>query len=148
VVVWRDQGREIISGDEDGYVTFWYSKEGNSLYVMKAHTAAITQMRWNEETQQLITCSKDKSVKIWQIPPRWVDESLKRKTTQDEEQEVVPKTDYRTGIEESIWNRFPESPNKQEEEVKREEPKIKATEPVIQEAADESDDEDLMGWAK
>ena len=50
VVVWRDQGREIISGDEDGFVTFWYSKEGNALYVLKAHSAAITQMRWNEES--------------------------------------------------------------------------------------------------
>ena len=50
MVVWRDQGREIISGDEQGCVTFWYSKEGNPLYVLKAHSSAITQMRWNEDT--------------------------------------------------------------------------------------------------
>jgi len=49
VVLWRDNGREIISGDQDGCVTFWYSKEGNPLYVLKAHSDAITQMRWNEE---------------------------------------------------------------------------------------------------
>jgi hypothetical protein len=42
IVLWRDQGREMISGDEDGYVTFWYSKEGNALYVLKAHSAPIT----------------------------------------------------------------------------------------------------------
>jgi hypothetical protein len=42
VVLWRDQGREIISGDEDGFVTFWYSKEGTALYVFRAHTGAIT----------------------------------------------------------------------------------------------------------
>jgi WD40 repeat protein len=68
IVIWRDQGREIISGDEDGCVTFWYSKEGAPLYVLKAHQGPITQMRWNEDTQQLITCSKDKSIKIWQLP--------------------------------------------------------------------------------
>jgi len=28
IVLWRDHGREIISGDEDGYVTFWNSKDG------------------------------------------------------------------------------------------------------------------------
>ena len=75
IVIWRDHGREIISGDEDGLVTFWYSKDGSPLYVIKAHTAAITQMRWNEDTQQLITCSKDKTVKIWELPDAWVDES-------------------------------------------------------------------------
>ena len=42
VVLWRDLGREIICGDEDGCVTFWYSKEGNPLYVLKAHSMAIT----------------------------------------------------------------------------------------------------------
>lgn len=42
IVLWRDQGREIISGDEDGCVTFWYSKDGTPLYCLKAHTAAIT----------------------------------------------------------------------------------------------------------
>ena len=120
VVVWRDQGREIISGDEDGFVTFWYSKEGNALYVLKAHTAAITQMRWNEDLQQLITCSKDKTVKLWQIPPRWIDESLKRKAQDEDEQEIVPKTDYRTGIEGSIWKH--NLPDEEEEKVE-EQPK-------------------------
>jgi WD40 repeat protein len=65
IVIWRDYGREIISGDEDGIVTFWYSKDGTPLYALKAHSGAITQMRWNEDTQQLITCSKDKNVKVW-----------------------------------------------------------------------------------
>jgi|DEB0MinimDraft_12_1074336.scaffolds.fasta_scaffold47444_1 hypothetical protein len=42
VVLWRDHGREIISGDEDGYVTFWLAKEGTPLYVIHAHTGPIT----------------------------------------------------------------------------------------------------------
>ena len=49
LVIWRDKGREIISGDEDGCVTFWYSKDGTALHVLKAHQGAITQMRWNED---------------------------------------------------------------------------------------------------
>lgn len=76
-MVWRDHGKEIISGDEDGLVTFWYSKEGNPLYVLKAHTQPITQMRLNEESQQLITSSKDKTIKVWQLPLRWIDEQIK-----------------------------------------------------------------------
>ena len=26
VILWRDNGREIISGDQEGFVTFWYVK--------------------------------------------------------------------------------------------------------------------------
>lgn len=51
IVLWRDHGREIISGDEDGCVTFWLSKDGTPLHVIKAHDGAITQMRWNEDSQ-------------------------------------------------------------------------------------------------
>lgn len=69
VVLWRDHGREIISGDEEGCVTFFYSKEGSPINVFKAHESAITQMRWNEDSQMLITCSKDKTIKMWLIPP-------------------------------------------------------------------------------
>lgn len=74
VILWKDKGREIISGDEEGYVTFWNSKDGQPLYVMKAHQGPITQMRWNEDEQQLITGSKDKTIKLWQIPNEWVSE--------------------------------------------------------------------------
>lgn len=50
IVLWRDHGREIITGDEDGIVTFWLSKEGTPLYVIDAHSGPITQMRFNEDT--------------------------------------------------------------------------------------------------
>jgi hypothetical protein len=42
IVLWRDHGREIIAGDEDGCVTFWLSKEGTPLSILNAHTAPIT----------------------------------------------------------------------------------------------------------
>ena len=50
-MLWRDHGREIISGDEDGYVTFWNSKDGQPLSVITAHSGPITQMRFDEEKQ-------------------------------------------------------------------------------------------------
>lgn len=71
------------------------------MYVLKAHTGAITQMRWNEDLQMLITCSKDKTIKIWQLPSQWIDESGFKAEKIEE-----PKRDYRTGCEgESIWNK-------------------------------------------
>jgi hypothetical protein len=27
VILWRDLGRQIISGDEEGFITFWHAKD-------------------------------------------------------------------------------------------------------------------------
>ena len=107
-MLWRDHGREIISGDEEGTVTFWYSKEGNPLYVMKAHQGPITQMRWNEELQQLITCGKDKTVKVWQLPDRWIDESASSNTPYHQ-------PEFSHGIEDSAWAKTKNLTGKEEE---------------------------------
>ena len=42
--------------------------------MIKAHVGPVTQMRWNEEFQQLITGGKDKILKVWQLPDRWINE--------------------------------------------------------------------------
>jgi WD40 repeat protein len=31
-------------------------------------------MEWHEDSQLLMTCSKDKSIKLWKFPDIWVDE--------------------------------------------------------------------------
>jgi hypothetical protein len=32
-------------------------------------------MEWIESKQLLVTCSKDKSIKVWKFPAVWIDES-------------------------------------------------------------------------
>lgn len=53
-------------------------------------------MMWLEDKQQLISCSKDKTIKVWQLPQVWYDEErikaklkeeeLKTKEAEEEEQ--------------------------------------------------------------
>lgn len=72
---WRQEPRrEILSGHADGLITVWDFKQQKPIYVLQAHTSAITAMEWHEDKQILITCAKDKQIKIWQFPPIWVDE--------------------------------------------------------------------------
>jgi len=62
----------------------------------------------------LITCGKDKEIKVWQLPQRWVDEKIKRMPQEsttalpsDEDYENFTKSgyiqDFKTGIDENIW---------------------------------------------
>jgi hypothetical protein len=45
-------------------------------------------MSWNETTQQLSSCSKDKSIKVWQLPQVWRDEKEVIKLVQQENDEL------------------------------------------------------------
>jgi len=78
-LIWREKTREIISGNQNGKVTVWSVKSAEPIYVLEAHSEPITKMEWIEEKQILITCSKDKSVKIWQFPLIWVNEEIDSK---------------------------------------------------------------------
>lgn len=55
-------------------ITVWSAKEGAPLYVLQAHGGPITQMTFSEEKQQIISCGKDKRIKVWQLPKKWMDE--------------------------------------------------------------------------
>lgn len=50
LVAWREKPRrEILTGDQNGIVTVWDLKEQEPVYVLQAHTDAITQMQWHED---------------------------------------------------------------------------------------------------
>lgn len=73
---WREKPRrELIAGHADGIVTIWDFKQQKPIFVLQAHTSAITKMEWHEDKQALLTCAKDKCFKIWQFPNVWVDEN-------------------------------------------------------------------------
>ena len=55
-------------------MTIWDFKQHKPVFVLQAHTSAITKMEWHEDKQALITCAKDKCLKIWSFPSVWVDE--------------------------------------------------------------------------
>lgn len=84
-MVWRDRNKEIITANQNGMVTVWSAKDGTPTFVLQAHSSPITQLKWNEETQQLITCSKDKSIKFWQLPKVWRDEEEVIKLVKEEQ---------------------------------------------------------------
>lgn len=72
---WREKPRrELIAGHADGIVTVWDFKQQKPIFVLQAHTDAITKMEWHEDKQVLMTCAKDKCFKIWNFPNLWVDE--------------------------------------------------------------------------
>jgi WD40 repeat protein len=44
--------------------------------VLDAHTEAITKFQWFENSRYLFTSSKDKYIRVWEIPKTWIREDI------------------------------------------------------------------------
>ena len=62
VVIWSEAQGEIFSGNQNGKITVFNPKRGESIAVIDAHSGPITQMRWFEKSRYLFTASKDKTL--------------------------------------------------------------------------------------
>ena len=77
IAVFDGNNSEIITGDEDGRITIWSLKSGESIFVWVAHPkSAITQMVYQEDERLLWSGAKDRSIKIWKLPEKWVSEEI------------------------------------------------------------------------
>lgn len=93
---------ELIIGDDKGRISFWDIKEQKPIHCFNAHTASVTKMIFNEEKQQLITSSIDKTVKIWNIPLQWNEFTFSNK----KEEEVTEENGSDSDDDLSNWEKM------------------------------------------
>ena len=70
------KNNELITGDEEGRIVIWSLKNGKPIYLWEAHKGAITQMRFEEEKNILWTGGKDKTIRVWKLPEKWVTDEV------------------------------------------------------------------------
>ena len=79
IIRYISRTNEVITGDEEGRVTIWSLKDGQSIYAWLAHPkSAITQMYYQEEKRLLWTGGKDKAIRIWELPEKWVNDEIEK----------------------------------------------------------------------
>lgn len=73
VCTYHPGNHELITGDEEGRVTIWGLKTGKPIYMWGAHPgSAITQIWYEKEFNILWTGGKDKHIRMWKLPDKWV----------------------------------------------------------------------------
>ncbi|CAD8180472.1 unnamed protein product [Paramecium pentaurelia] len=85
-ISWSSKRGEIYVGNVDGTVTIWDARNSNQLFVLKAHDSDITKLQWLDSEKTLVTASKDKRIKVWQLPQFWRDPKIMEKENQIENQ--------------------------------------------------------------
>lgn len=59
------QSNNIISGGKDGYLRVWNIDTGEKIKAIPAHNYAIYAIDFIENGKYFVTCSRDKSIKLW-----------------------------------------------------------------------------------
>jgi len=89
-VAWSTSRAELMSGNDDGTVTFWNAKKASPIYVLMAHAEAVTKMQWIESKGVLVTAGKDKKIRFYQLPTEWKDKRLEEEL--EKEAAIAKKT--------------------------------------------------------
>ncbi len=76
IIRYKEENNELITGDQNGKITIWSLKTGQSIFSWKAHENAITQIYYDNEKRILISGSKDKNMIFWKFPEQWINEEL------------------------------------------------------------------------
>lgn len=76
----------LVSGSADATVRLWSLKDGQLLRTYRGHQAAVTGIIAAPSRQHVLSCSLDRTVKIWPLLPKaWASVNVAPPTTSEEE---------------------------------------------------------------
>jgi len=64
----RNDGRLVAAGGEEGVVRTFEAASGSSLRQLRGHSAPVHAVRWTLDGLSLLSASDDKSLRAWDVP--------------------------------------------------------------------------------
>ena len=80
VILYDENKKELLTGDESGKVIAWSLKTGQPIFSWSGTegNSAVTKLLYNKERQLLLTGGKDNAIKFWKLPENWINEDVKK----------------------------------------------------------------------
>jgi WD40 repeat protein len=66
-VGWKNDGKFLASAGADNAIKVWDFEKGEQSRTIAGHTKQISRLQFVGVTPQFITCSGDKSMRIWNV---------------------------------------------------------------------------------
>jgi eukaryotic-like serine/threonine-protein kinase len=60
-------GRQLVSGSEDGTAILWDALNGKELFTLKAHRAPIRAVAFSPDSLRTLTVSVDRTARVWDV---------------------------------------------------------------------------------
>ena len=78
VIIYDENKKELITGDESGKIISWGLKSGQPIFSWSATEGgcAITKLLFDIDKRLLIVGGKDNCVKFWKLPENWMNEDV------------------------------------------------------------------------
>jgi WD40 repeat protein len=66
-VAFSNDGRQMISGGEDGLIQVWDAVTGQPNFCLKGHTATVNGVAFSLDGQRIASSSLDRTVRVWDV---------------------------------------------------------------------------------
>ena len=66
-VAFSPDGALVASGDEAGFIRLWASQTGETICVLKGHSAAVWSLAFSPDGQILASGSYDQTARLWRV---------------------------------------------------------------------------------
>ena len=78
VIVYDENKKELLTGDESGKLIAWSLKTGQPIFSWSGTegNSAITKLVYDKDKRLLLTGDKYNMVKFWQLPDNWISEDV------------------------------------------------------------------------
>ena len=68
-VVFSPDDTRIATAGEDGTVKIWDTTTGQTVFVLRGHSASVLSVAFSPDGEKLASGSVDATVRIWEAPP-------------------------------------------------------------------------------
>ena len=81
--------KQMASGAADGEIRVWDCPSRKALRILNSHSGAIRGLSFDRTGGKLVSCSDDRSIRIWNVPEAELGELGSRETRREEHPAMV-----------------------------------------------------------
>ena len=70
----------LVAAGKDGFISFWKLENREELLKFPAHYMAVYDVKFNPSGTHFVSCSRDKSIKVWNAHTLEMEDKIERKT--------------------------------------------------------------------
>lgn len=77
-IAYDPKTNELVAGDDYGRISIFNLKTGQPIYVLEAHSKAISKLYYDPEERIILTGGEDNFLRGWKLPEKWISDEVRK----------------------------------------------------------------------